>query len=113
MILVTNTHKDALIAGIQVKEANLTVSDGFKNEMTALIDQDNKYIVVDFEQVIYVDSSFLGALVSALKYAIANKAEIVVAGLNKDVSGLFQLIRLDKAFKIYVSAAEAADNKAQ
>lgn len=111
MILITNKHKDALIAGIQVKEANLTVSDGFKDEMTALIDQGNKYIVVNFEEVIYVDSSFLGALVSSLKYAIANQAEIVVAGLNKDVSGLFQLIRLDKAFKIYGSAVDAAECK--
>jgi anti-sigma B factor antagonist len=53
----------------------------------------------------------LGALVSSLKYAIANQAEIVVAGLNKDVAGLFQLIRLDKAFKIYGSAVEAAERK--
>lgn len=111
MILITNNHKDALIAGIQVKEANLTVSDSFKDEMMALIDQGDKFIVVNFEQVIYVDSSFLGALVSSLKYAIANQAEIVVAGLNKDVSGLFQLIRLDKAFKIYGSAVEAAERK--
>jgi anti-sigma B factor antagonist len=111
MILITHNHKDALIAGIQVKEANLTVSDSFKDEMTALIDQGNKFIIVNFEPVIYVDSSFLGALVSSLKYAIANQAEIVVAGLNKDVSGLFQLIRLDKAFKIYGSAVEAAERK--
>nr|WP_067058794.1 STAS domain-containing protein [Mucilaginibacter sp. L294] len=111
MILVTNIYNEALIAAIEVKEANLTVSDGFKDEMTALIDKGNKYIVVNFEGVIYVDSSFLGALVSSLKYAIANQTEIVVAGLNKDVSGLFQLIRLDKAFKIYPSVIEAAERK--
>jgi anti-sigma B factor antagonist len=111
MILITSIYKDVLIAGIQVKEANLTVSDTFKDEMTALIDKYNKYIVVNFEGVIYVDSSFLGALVSSLKYAIANQAEIVVAGLNKDVAGLFQLIRLDKAFKIYPSAIDAAEHK--
>lgn len=113
MILVTNIYKDALIADIQVKEANLTVSDGFKNEMAALINQGNKYIIVNFERVVYVDSSFLGALVSSLKYAIPNKAEVEVAGLNKDVAGLFQLIRLDKAFKIHASAIEAANNKSK
>jgi anti-sigma B factor antagonist len=113
MILLTNNHKGATIAGIQVKEANLTISDAFKDEMTALIDKGNKYIVVSFEGVIYVDSSFLGALVSSLKYALANQAEIVIAGLNKDVAGLFQLIRLDKAFKIYPSATEAAERKSQ
>jgi anti-sigma B factor antagonist len=111
MILLTNIYKDALIAGIQVKEANLTVSDAFKDQMTALIDEGNKYIVVSFDGVIYVDSSFLGALVSSLKYAISNQSEIVVAGLNKDVAGLFKLIRLDKAFKIYASAEDAAERK--
>jgi anti-sigma B factor antagonist len=111
MILETNIYNKALIADIQVKEANLTVSDNFKNEMATLIDKGNKYIIVNFEKVMYVDSSFLGALVSSLKYAIANKAEIDVAGLNKDVAGLFQLIRLNKAFKIHASAVEAATNK--
>ena len=111
MILITHIYKDALIAGIQAKEANLIVSDAFKDEVMALIDKGDKYIVVNFESVIYVDSSFLGALVSSLKYAIANQAEIVVAGLNKDVAGLFKLIRLDKAFKIYPSATEAAERK--
>lgn len=113
MILINNIYKDALIADVQVKEANLIVSDAFKHEMTALIDNGNKYIVVNFEGVIYVDSSFLGGLVSSLKYAIANQSEIVVAGLNKDVAGLFKLIRLDKAFKIYPSATEAAEGKSR
>jgi anti-sigma B factor antagonist len=108
MILQTNINGEALIAGILVKEANLTVSDKLKEEMAALIDAGNKYIVVDFELVIYVDSSFLGALVSSLKYALANKAEIVVAGLNKDIFGLFQLIRLDKAFTIFDTSESAA-----
>jgi anti-sigma B factor antagonist len=53
----------------------------------------------------------LGVLVSSLKYAIPNQADIVIAGLNKDIFALFQLIRLDKAFKIYTTANEAAASK--
>jgi anti-sigma B factor antagonist len=113
MILQITNHQDALVATIQVKEANLTVSDKFKAELFARIDGGSKYIVVNFEEVTYVDSSFLGALVSALKHAITNKAEIVVAGLNKDILGLFQLIRLDKAFKIFDSPGDAIANKAK
>ena len=113
MILQINDHQDALVATIQVKEANLTVSEKFKAELFAQIDGGNKYIVVNFEEVTYVDSSFLGALVSALKHAITNKAEIVVAGLNKDILGLFRLIRLDKAFKIFDTTAVALADKAK
>ncbi|RWY50315.1 STAS domain-containing protein [Mucilaginibacter gilvus] len=111
MILQTNKHQDVLVVTIQVKEANLTVSEKFKIELFAHIDGGGKYIIVNFEEVTYVDSSFLGKLVSALKHAITNKAEIVVAGLNKDILGLFQLIRLDKAFKIFDSTDSAIANK--
>jgi len=111
MILRSNTYHNALIADVLVTEANLTVSDNFKHEMLALIDEGNKFIIVNFEKVIYVDSSFLGALVASLKHAIPNNADIVVAGLNKDISDLFQLIRLDKAFKIYSTPQQAIESK--
>lgn len=111
MVLEAKEFKGALLAGIQIKEANLTKADGFKEEMAAIIEQGNKFIIVDFSNVIYVDSSFLGALVSSLKLAIANQAEIVVCCLNKDILNLFQLIRLDKAFKIYNHPNEAAESR--
>ncbi|WP_374949291.1 STAS domain-containing protein [Mucilaginibacter sp.] len=111
MILSAHINNNALIANIEIKEANLTVSEELKTELFKLIDAGNKFIVVNFAGVVYVDSSFLGALVSGLKYAIANQADIAVAGLNKDIAGLFQLIRLDKAFKIFTTAEEAAVSK--
>ncbi|RFZ84997.1 anti-sigma factor antagonist [Mucilaginibacter terrenus] len=107
MIVQTEVQESATVATILVKEANLMVSDQFKQEVTLLLDGGQKYLVVSFENVIYVDSSFLGALVAALKHAIAHKADVVLANLNKDVLGLFQLIRLDKAFKIYPSVNDA------
>ena len=111
MVLEAKEYDGGTLATIQIREANLTKADGFKEEMVALIEQSNKYIIVDFSNVIYVDSSFLGALVSSLKLAIAHQAEIVVCCLNKDILNLFQLIRLDKAFKIYGNPGEAADNR--
>jgi anti-sigma B factor antagonist len=76
MILKTNAKGSTMVATIEVKEANLTVSENLKTELFALIDGGAKYLVVDFSEVVYVDSSFLGALVSSLKHAIAHKAEI-------------------------------------
>ncbi len=101
MILKTHEDQDLLVAEVQLEEANLTQSDGFKEEMIALIDQGNHHILVDFRKVKYVDSSFLGALVSALKYAMAQEGDVAVVNLNKDIHDLFSLIRLDKVFKIF------------
>ncbi|HEX8019674.1 STAS domain-containing protein [Mucilaginibacter sp.] len=107
MILQTHLLDSALIADIQLKEANLANSDQFKSELIILINNGNKYIIVNFEQVIYIDSSFLGALVSALKLTMNNGGDIAVVGLNSDIRSLFQLVRLDKVFKIYTNTQEA------
>ncbi|UOE52120.1 STAS domain-containing protein [Mucilaginibacter sp. SMC90] len=107
MILQTHLLDNALIADIQLKEANLANSEQFKSELISLVNNGNKFIIVNFEQVIYVDSSFLGALVSALKLAMNNGADIAVVGLNSDIKSLFQLVRLDKVFKIYTNTQEA------
>lgn len=107
MILQTSPLNNALMATVQIKEGNMALADEFKTELLTLIDNGNQYIIINFEHIIYVDSSFLGALVSALKHAMNKGADIAVVGLNKDIKSLFQLVRLDKVFKIYASAQQA------
>lgn len=106
MIIEIQSQENYILATIKVQEANLMVSEKFKEELIRVIDQGHPTIVVDFKQVSYVDSSFLGALVSALKYAMANKSDIQVVHLNKDVQTLFELIRMDKVFKIHSGVAD-------
>lgn len=101
MIIEPIEQGDYLLANINVKEANLTIADIFKTELIAQVNAGHKLIVVNFERVTYVDSSFLGALVAALKVAIPQKCDIVVLNLNNDIRNLFELIRMDKVFKIY------------
>lgn len=107
MILQTHLLNNALIADIQLKEANLANAEQFKSELMSLINNGNKYVIVNFEQVIYIDSSFLGALVSALKLTMNSGGDIAVVGLNNDIRSLFQLVRLDKVFRIYTNTQEA------
>lgn len=106
MIIEPKPQENFLLANLNVREANLTIADIFKTELIALVDQGHKVIAVNFEKVTYVDSSFLGALVAALKVAIPVKCDIVVVNLNTDIRNLFELIRMDKVFKIYDSLEE-------
>jgi len=107
MILKTYEERGATVAGITVKEANLTNANELKAELIVLIDRGSKNILIDFGNVQYVDSSFLGALVSSLKHAVACRADISVFNLAKDIKDLFALIRLDKVFKVYEGKNEA------
>ena len=113
MILQTRTNSNFTVAEIKVKEANLVYADLFKEEMLGLIDGGNEHLLVDFKNVQYVDSTFLGSLVSSLKHAVSHHADIAVINLSKDIQALFGLIRLDKVFNIYPTeevALNAAKN---
>src|SRR5882672_648162 len=107
MINITNEGPKFLITEVTITEANLSNSDQFKAELVGLLDQHSKIIILDLQELKYVDSAFLGALVSSLKYAISLQLDIVLVELRKDILDLIKLIRLDKVFKIYNYAEEA------
>ncbi len=100
-MIETLSRSGYLLVKIKIKEANLDVSDQFKTEMFSLIDQGKTNLMVSFSEVAYVDSSFLGALVSTLKYAMSKQGDVSVVDLNKDINNLFSLIRMNKVFKVY------------
>jgi anti-sigma B factor antagonist len=110
MIDIYKEDDKDLMLNVGIKEANMANADEFKAELLKLFDTHHKRIVLNMEQVEYIDSSFLGSLVSALKHLIAAKQDMVLVGLRKDIADLFALIRLDKVFKIYGSFQEASAN---
>lgn len=101
MIKIYKEDQNNLMVDLKLKEANVTNADEFKVELMKLFDKAHKRIILNLNQVEYVDSSFLGALVSSLKHVISYNCELVLVGLCKDITDLFALIRLDKVFKIY------------
>jgi len=108
MILETKEVNKLLVATITVKEANLENAGQLKQEMFAIIDKGHRYIALDFEYVTYIDSSFLGAMVSSLKHALGKGTDIYLIGVKKDILDLLRLIRMDKVFKIYPTVNEVA-----
>ena len=107
MILKTVEINDTIQATILTEEASLTNAEMFKEEMITLVANGAKLIIVSFENVNYIDSSFLGSLVVALKYAIPRKVDIYLVALKPDVKSLLTLIRMDKVFNIYNNFSEA------
>ncbi|HWB26332.1 MAG TPA: STAS domain-containing protein [Chitinophagaceae bacterium] len=106
MILDTQKTEKFLIAKITEQDANLEIADKFRDEIFALIEQDNHRVVLNFEEVTYVDSSFLGAMVAGLKKALSLGGDIFLVELKKDIYNMMHLIRMDKVFKIYTHAAD-------
>ncbi|WP_229253871.1 STAS domain-containing protein [Dyadobacter sp. NIV53] len=82
MILKTNQIKDIVTAAILPNEASFTNAEMFKEEMITIIANGAKVVIVSFENVDYIDSSFLGSLVVALKYAMPRNVDIYLVALE-------------------------------
>jgi anti-sigma B factor antagonist len=107
MINIIKEEAGYVLVQVNLTEANLSHSERFKAELIALLNEKQRSIWVNMQQVTYVDSSFLGALVAALKHAIGMKRDVVLINLQKDIDDMLKLIRLDKVFKIYSTEQEA------
>ncbi len=65
-----------------------------------------KYLLVDLQAITFMDSSGLGALVSALKSIRNSNGDMVICGANDQVQMLFELTSMTKIFKIYSTVDE-------
>ncbi|SKB72593.1 STAS domain-containing protein [Dyadobacter psychrophilus] len=109
MVLQVKETDNVTQATILPQEASLANAEMFKEEMITLVANGAKLIVVSFENVNYIDSSFLGSLVVALKYAMPRNVDIYLVSLKPDVKNLLTLIRMDKVFKIFNDFGEAME----
>ena len=78
----------------------------FREEISNLITNGAKIILVDFKDVTFMDSSGLGALVLALKTVRASGSKIFICAINDQVKMLFELTSMDKVFQIFPNRKE-------
>ncbi|RZK76334.1 MAG: anti-sigma factor antagonist [Pedobacter sp.] len=91
---------DLVLLTIMDKEANLSKSENFKDIVLKEIDAGAINLIISFEHVEYLDSSFLGALVAILKTLTPKNGKLTLIELNNDIRNLFELTRLDKIFDL-------------
>lgn len=78
----------------------------FRDDITNLINNGAKVILVDFQEVTFMDSSGLGSLVLALKTVRASGAKIFICAINDQIKMLFELTSMDKVFTILENREE-------
>jgi len=71
-----------------------------KEKMNEVLIQAKSQLVVDFEEINFIDSSGFGALLSALKTSKEHQSFIKLCNINKDVMELIELMQLDSIFDI-------------
>lgn len=103
----SNLRGDALLVEIDEKRLDSANSVALRDTLVKLAaDHDGARIVIDLEHVQLIDSSGLGALVSALK-VIRKTQPAALCSLQKPVESLMKLTRMDRMFTIHPDAETA------
>ncbi|WP_305909218.1 STAS domain-containing protein [Methylomarinum sp. Ch1-1] len=77
-----------------------------KETVLKLIEQGEINIVVKLDQVRFIDSSGLGALLSGFKNAAARSGKLVLSNIQNQVLSMFELTRLNRVFEIYADISD-------
>jgi anti-sigma B factor antagonist len=65
------------------------------------------YIIINLEQVSFIDSTALAALITGMKRFRQQNGDLVICSLQQTVRVIFELTRLDKVFSNYATQEEA------
>ena len=96
-VTVVTLSGDVLDAG--------TVSE-FKREMTSILTSEY-HVVFDMNQIQFVDSSGVGAILSCLRTLNSEGGDLKICSLTEPVRALFELVRMHKIFDIFNTREEA------
>lgn len=100
--IVGDVHIAALIGRFDAYETPV-VKQWFAEKFSA----ETAQLVVNLAEVHFIDSAGLAALVQAMKNAREGKGDLKLCALQQTTRVIFELTRMDKAFSIFESEAEA------
>ncbi|PID56059.1 anti-anti-sigma factor [candidate division KSB3 bacterium] len=74
---------------------------------TAITEYKPEQLLVNFTDVVYTDSSGIATLVEGRQLAQEHKSAFKLIGLSETVLEVFQLVRLERLFDIYLTEEDA------
>ncbi|WP_397542580.1 anti-sigma factor antagonist [Roseovarius salis] len=104
MQLECSRQQDALIVVVRADRIDSAAAIRFKDAMRAETENAPRRVILDLGDVVFVDSSGLGAIVAVMKF-LSPERSLELAGLNPDVARVFRLTRMDSVFEIHADAS--------
>ena len=88
-------------------EIDIATAPSLRERLHALLAEGKRQIVVDLDDVGFLDSTALGVLVGVLKRARSEDGEVRIVCTQPRVRKVFEITRLDSAFDLFDSVDEA------
>lgn len=107
MKILTEKCDGKTILRLKEERVDAHTSAELKDRILKVLEDGNRYIIIDLAQVQFIDSSGLGALLSGFKNAELRSSRFILACPQSRVQSMFELTRLHRVFEIYPSLQEA------
>jgi len=108
MNILVEKHGGKNLLSLKEERIDAHNSAELKDFFLKVLEEDTgRDLVIDLDRVQFIDSSGLGALLSALKNAGLRSSGFILAGLQPRVRSIFELTRLHRVFDIYPKLEEA------
>ena len=103
-----NVVEEGNVTVVKVPGRSLEPSnvEEFKRNMTLVLDK-NTSIVLDIQNLDFVDSSGLGAFLSCSRHLNTAGGDLKIAGMRKPVRALFELVRMHRICDVFETVDEA------
>lgn len=97
------------IAVLFIREDRLDAnnSEELKAELRHLFESGTKDLIIDLKEVLFIDSSGLGVMVSGYKNASILHGSLKLSNLQSQVKSMFELTRLHRVFDIFPTVDDA------
>ena len=99
MQITITQKKDAKVVNL-VGSFTITEVQSFKEAVLPLMKEIEKSIIINMQELNFIDSSGIGQLVSLLNVSKEKNKRIFLVNLNSYITSLFRTVKLQKFFDI-------------
>ncbi|MBN1991811.1 MAG: STAS domain-containing protein [Anaerolineae bacterium] len=105
-IISQNLETDVMLVRLNGR-LDATTSPEVRATLQKLLEKDEPKIIIDLQEVPFIDSSGLASLVSGLRLAREKNGIIALSGIQPQAQTVFRLTMLDRIFPIHPTYNDA------
>lgn len=90
-----------------ISRFNSIISQSVKDELNTIMKHQDVKLIIDFDNIKYIDSSAFGALISILKTAKENNGKLRFSNMSSEVMELIEVMQLNTIFNIFATIEDA------
>lgn len=109
MHLETQKDRGVFIIRIPLETLDAENTAGFRKAVSPLLDGEER-VLLDLSTVQFIDSSGCGALISCLRQVKSQKGVLKVAGLQKPVRVILELVHMQNMLEMFDGPEKALES---